>query len=266
MPFNAGVFLVYTPGNPVMTGTVISSTVANNTNNDFAVGLSNCVLKDGTQTLTAPIKFYAGTVTLPGISFASNPGNGFYNIGANSYGVAVNGANIATFSTAGIGVIDGLDSAPSIRFSSHATTGFYYSSANELGVSVGGVVTLKISSTQFKPSIPIVADAGGTVSSPDYQFSSGNDTDTGMYQIGDDNVGIAAGGVNALDVAVGAVGVGGQASSASTALNTPASTTSVSSIRLPHGAAPSAPVNGDLWTTSAGLFVRINGATVGPLS
>lgn len=34
--------------------------------------------------------------------------------------------------------------------------------------------------------------------------------------------------------------------------------------RLPHGAAPSAPVDGDVWTTSAGLYARINGANVGP--
>jgi len=45
----------------------------------------------------------------------------------------------------------------------------------------------------------------------------------------------------------------------------PACTTSNASIRLPHGTAPSAPTNGDMWTTASGLFVRINGATVGPL-
>jgi hypothetical protein len=37
-------------------------------------------------------------------------------------------------------------------------------------------------------------------------------------------------------------------------------------LRVPHGTAPSSPVDGDVWTTTAGLFVRINGATVGPLS
>jgi len=37
-------------------------------------------------------------------------------------------------------------------------------------------------------------------------------------------------------------------------------------LRLPHGVAPTSPVNGDIWTTSAGLYVRINGVTVGPLS
>jgi hypothetical protein len=45
-----------------------------------------------------------------------------------------------------------------------------------------------------------------------------------------------------------------------------ASTTTISSLRLPHGSAPTSPVNGDMWTTTAGLYVRINGSTVGPLS
>lgn len=37
------------------------------------------------------------------------------------------------------------------------------------------------------------------------------------------------------------------------------------SANLPHGTAPSSPADGDLWTTTAGIFVRVNGATVGPL-
>jgi hypothetical protein len=35
-------------------------------------------------------------------------------------------------------------------------------------------------------------------------------------------------------------------------------------LNLPHGTAPSAPVNGDVWTTTAGMYARINGVTVGP--
>lgn len=46
----------------------------------------------------------------------------------------------------------------------------------------------------------------------------------------------------------------------------PPSTTTVASLNIPHGSAPSAPVNGDMWTTTAGMFVRINGVTVGPLT
>lgn len=43
-----------------------------------------------------------------------------------------------------------------------------------------------------------------------------------------------------------------------------ASSTTAASINLPHGAAPASPTNGDCWTTTGGLYCRINGATVGP--
>ncbi|MBA3622949.1 MAG: hypothetical protein H0W48_00465 [Methylibium sp.] len=40
-----------------------------------------------------------------------------------------------------------------------------------------------------------------------------------------------------------------------------AATTSRASIRIPHGTAPTSPVNGDMWSTTAGLFIRIDGVT-----
>jgi hypothetical protein len=46
----------------------------------------------------------------------------------------------------------------------------------------------------------------------------------------------------------------------------PAATASLAPLRIPHGDAPTSPTNGDMWTTTAGLYIRINGATVGPLS
>lgn len=40
-----------------------------------------------------------------------------------------------------------------------------------------------------------------------------------------------------------------------------APTASVASLNLPHGSAPTTPANGDVWTTTAGVFVHINGVT-----
>jgi hypothetical protein len=37
-------------------------------------------------------------------------------------------------------------------------------------------------------------------------------------------------------------------------------------LNLGQGTAPTTPVNGDLWVTSAGLYVQVNGSTVGPLN
>lgn len=48
-------------------------------------------------------------------------------------------------------------------------------------------------------------------------------------------------------------------------LTTVATSTTRAGFNVPHGTAPTTPVDGDVWTTTAGVFVRINGATVGPL-
>lgn len=49
---------------------------------------------------------------------------------------------------------------------------------------------------------------------------------------------------------------------ASTTLQINASGTGAASINIPHGSAPTSPTDGDCWTTTAGLYCRINGVTV----
>ena len=44
----------------------------------------------------------------------------------------------------------------------------------------------------------------------------------------------------------------------------PASATATASLNIPQGSAPTSPVNGDIWTTSLGVFAQIAGSTVGP--
>ena len=73
MAFSSGTFSLYSPGNPVVTGTTISSTWANNTLNDIATGLSTCVLKDGSQTITANIPM--GGFKFTGLAAGSADGN-----------------------------------------------------------------------------------------------------------------------------------------------------------------------------------------------
>ena len=48
---------------------------------------------------------------------------------------------------------------------------------------------------------------------------------------------------------------------ASGKVGTIASTTANAGFNIAHGAAPTTPVNGDIWTTTSGVFARINGAT-----
>lgn len=54
MPDNgSGTFTVYVPGNPVVTGTTISSTVFNATTNDIATAMTNRIARDGQSPPTA---------------------------------------------------------------------------------------------------------------------------------------------------------------------------------------------------------------------
>jgi hypothetical protein len=63
-PFNGnGTFSAYTPGNPAVTGSVVSSTAFNNTVNDIATGLSNTLTRDGQSPATANIPMGGNKLT-----------------------------------------------------------------------------------------------------------------------------------------------------------------------------------------------------------
>ena len=71
--YSSGTFSINSSGQPVVTGTVISSTAFNALTADLATGLSTCVLKDGTQTITANIPMSSFKFT--GLAAGSASGN-----------------------------------------------------------------------------------------------------------------------------------------------------------------------------------------------
>ena len=83
------------------------------------------------------------------------------------------------------------------------------------------------------------------------------------------SAGIAGIGVSGIGLSTSVVGGISYVSSNATASNTANTLASrdsigslaVTSIRLPHGAAPTTPTDGELWTTTTGLYGHINGTT-----
>jgi microcystin-dependent protein len=87
-------------------GTTISSTAVNNNFSDVALALTGSLSIDGQSSMTGSIEGFAGNVTEPGYSFASDPDTGFFSvsdgvIGASSNGVLVGVINSSGFSSAG---------------------------------------------------------------------------------------------------------------------------------------------------------------------
>jgi hypothetical protein len=92
MSYNGtGTFVINTTGQPVVTGTVISSSVFNALTSDLATGLSTAITKDGQTTITNNIPFSNNKIT--GLGVATTSGD------ALSYGQA---ATVSTLTVSGL--------------------------------------------------------------------------------------------------------------------------------------------------------------------
>lgn len=112
--------------------------------------------------------------------------------------------------------------------------------------------------------------AAGSLGAPALTFTG--DLDNGLYYIGANHWALVANGASILDCAAGALTAPGTltvtgatthngAVTVNALLTTTASASGGSGFNLPHGVAPTSPVNGDVWTTTTAAFVRINGVT-----
>ena len=141
----------------------------------------------------------------------------------------------------------GVFSSPSLTFNS-TTTGLS-GSGSSLTLSAGGSEKIGIAATEttFSTRIALIA---GTSSSAAIHFGSNI---TGFYG-GASSISATVSSANKLTLSATALTL-------AVPIVLPAAATGAASLNMPHGAAPTTPVNGDLWTTTAGLFGRINGAT-----
>jgi hypothetical protein len=97
MPRDAGGNYTLPAGNPVVTGTVITSTWANPTMGDIGNEISNSLSRDGQGGMRAPLQFFDGTKNDPGITFTLEPTAGVFRDSNGIVGVASTGKAIALF-------------------------------------------------------------------------------------------------------------------------------------------------------------------------
>lgn len=207
----------------------------------------------GNVTVNAPSSGTALTVTSASGAYASTLSSGGsalsagYNIGllSNAWNLHTTGTDPFVFGTI-----------------SAATAALYTNSAQRILVGSAGNVTINAPSS----GVALTVNGSTQVDTGAIIWTIAEDGSGAYLDLsGSNNFRIYTGSAERLRVGnTGIVTI--NAPSSDTALILPAAATGYSSMRLPHGAAPSAPVNGDMWTTTAGLFVRINGATVGPLT
>ena len=83
-------------GNPVITGTVVSSSWANTTMSDIATVLTASLDRSGNGGMLVGFKLTDGTVGAPGLAFTNEPTTGLWRQSANTLGITIGGTNQIT--------------------------------------------------------------------------------------------------------------------------------------------------------------------------
>jgi hypothetical protein len=175
---------VYSKLNTFVAGNTITAAGHNDQWDDLVAEMTNSVAADGQTTITGALKGYAGSVSAPGYSFASDSNCGIYRIGADNIGVACAGAKVLDISATGLGVTGTLTSSSTIT-------------ATAAAIVAGTTVTAGT----------LVLTGDGAVGAPAHSFTS--DTDCGAYRIGANNIGYAVNGAKVLDIATTGLSVTG---------------------------------------------------------
>jgi len=156
MPFNGTGTFTLVSGNPVVTGTNISSTVQNNTMSDFANGFTNCITRDGQSAPTSNLpmgnqrhtgagnatgagEYLVYGQTLPATTVTSLTVTGATELdGAVTLGDAA--ADVITFSGTPAGLVLGGSYTPS--FTNTFNVGSFAAATKALYQRVGNIVSV----------------------------------------------------------------------------------------------------------------------------
>ena len=144
----------------------------------------------------------SGSSSAPSLAYIADPTTGLKYIN-NSIVAMANGTialqvgSGATTSTTKFTTGDGALTAPAYSFISNTNNGMWNAGVGGIGFSSVGVKTLELAPTYTTIPQPIRED-DGLVGTPSYSFTQ--DTNTGLYRIGGDNIGVSCNGVKQVDI------------------------------------------------------------------
>lgn len=145
----------------------------------------------------------AGSVGAASFSFGTDTDLGLYRGGANDLRVTAGGADSFSFGTTAnqsshpVQVPAGSAAAPTLSFTADSNSGLYNSAADEVAVTCAGTAAWKFESASgFLTAINVSArlyTGDGSLSAPGFSFAT--ESNTGIYRVAADTIGMVTGGV-----------------------------------------------------------------------
>ena len=226
--------------------------------NGMATALTNRMTRDGQAPPLANLPM--GSYILTGLGAGTLTGHSVnYDqliLKADSSGLsATTGATL-------IGVSGGGTLQATITALNGAVTGINYNDTSVTSLLIGtGAKTLTVS-TGKSFTIGQFVTIANTPTPANYMFGqiTAYNSGTGVLTVNVTSIG-GAGTFTAWTIALSSPSAPFTGGTLTSELITLASATGTAGFNVPHGAAPTAPVNGDVWTTTTAVFARINGTT-----
>ena len=133
--------------NPVVVGTTIADTWANNTMSDLATEMTDSWSRSGKGAALAPMAFIDGTVNAPGITNANEAGSGIRRAAAFDYRFVANQLDVGQWTANGYRTAAGAVATPSFSWIAETGTGWYRAGAGDIRFAVSGADKQFLSAT-----------------------------------------------------------------------------------------------------------------------
>lgn len=168
----------------------------------------NVLRESGGIDFLEQVRALDGTAGAPSYSFTSDPNTGVFNTAADNIGVSTGGSLRWTFGTAAhvstlpIRGQSGAANAPMFTFTGDTNTGMYRLGNGQIGLTTLGTNRFTLTTTELTLTLPY---QGPSQSAGTPTFSWSGDPNTGMYNVGADNLGFSAGGTLRFDISTTAL-------------------------------------------------------------
>ena len=113
-------------GNPVVAGTLIEASWANTTLSDLASAMTDSLSRSGQGGMTAALRLYDGTSSVPGLAWGSETTTGWYRAGAGDMRLVVTGSTVVKYLATGVDVTGTLAVSGDVTLSGGTANGVGY--------------------------------------------------------------------------------------------------------------------------------------------
>lgn len=192
-------------GNPVVSGTTITSTWANTTLNDIKTELTNSLDRQGRGGMLAPLQLVAGTVGAPGLTFSLEPGSGAYRAAAGDWRLTTLGTAVLKLQSAAVTTLVPLTVTGRTTTTDLTVTG----TSEDITIVPTSIGSYGLMSTGNGTGIGVLA-AGGATNADGLSAFGGGTTGTAIRATpAESGIGIVATGGTTSGTAITATALGG---------------------------------------------------------